>query len=283
VRRVCFYHAGCPDGFGAAWAVWKAWGEEGEYRPRGHDDPLAPGTVRGADVVFVDIAPSNEALKLLAEETVRLTVLDHHRSALERLRGNPSLENLLSARGHVVHFDLDHSGATLAWACFHPQAPTPALLEYVEDMDLWRWKLERSEEVNAAVSSYPRRFEVWDELADSSIERLAEEGVPILRAQRMEVERAVTTAHPIALGTRRVEGVNAVAHRAAIGHQLAKRAAYGLPCGVVYRLAGRRVDVSLYSIGDFDAAAIANDYGGGGHRNAAGFYVTLVDWLEHFV
>jgi oligoribonuclease NrnB/cAMP/cGMP phosphodiesterase (DHH superfamily) len=283
VRRICFYHAGCPDGFGAAWAVWKAWGEEGEYRPRGHDDPLAPDAVRGADVVFVDIVPSHEALKLLAEQTVRLTVLDHHRSALDRLRADPSLENLLSARGHVVHFDLDHSGATLAWACFHPQTPTPALLEYVEDMDLWRWKLDRSEEVNAAVNSYPRRFEVWDELAGRPIERLVEEGVPILRAQRMEVARAVTTAHPIALGTRRVEGVNAVAHRAAIGHQLAKRAAYGLPCGLVYRLTGRRVDVSLYSIGDFDAAAIANDYGGGGHRNAAGFYVTLPDWLEHFV
>jgi oligoribonuclease NrnB/cAMP/cGMP phosphodiesterase (DHH superfamily) len=283
VRRICFYHAGCPDGFGAAWAVWKAWGEEGEYRPRGHDDPLAPDAVRGADVVFVDIVPSHETWKLLAEQTVRLTVLDHHRSALDRLRENPSLENLLSARGHVVHFDLDHSGATLAWACFHPQTPTPALLEYVEDMDLWRWKLDRSEEVNAAANSYPRRFEVWDELAGRPIERLVEEGVPILRAQRMEVARAVTTAHPIALGTRRVEGVNAVAHRAAIGHQLAKRAAYGLPCGLVYRLTGRRVDVSLYSIGDFDAAAIANDYGGGGHRNAAGFYVTLPDWLEHFV
>ena len=40
MRRVCFYHAGCPDGFGAAWAVWRAWGEQGRYLPRGHDEAL---------------------------------------------------------------------------------------------------------------------------------------------------------------------------------------------------------------------------------------------------
>jgi phosphoesterase RecJ-like protein len=51
----------------------------------------------------------------------------------------------------------------------------------------------------------------------------------------------------------------------------------------VYRLAGERVYVSLYSIGDVDVARIAARYGGGGHRNAAGFGVALGDWLRDFV
>ncbi len=31
MRRVCFYHAGCPDGFGAAWSVRRAWGDGASY------------------------------------------------------------------------------------------------------------------------------------------------------------------------------------------------------------------------------------------------------------
>src|SRR5690606_3366813 len=77
-RRICFYHAGCPDGFGAAWAVWKAWGAEGEYRPRGHDDALRPDELADALVVFADNAPSPASLRQLAERAGRVVVLDHH-------------------------------------------------------------------------------------------------------------------------------------------------------------------------------------------------------------
>jgi nanoRNase/pAp phosphatase (c-di-AMP/oligoRNAs hydrolase) len=43
------------------------------------------------------------------------------------------------------------------------------------------------------------------------------------------------------------------------------------------------VDVSLYSIGDFDVSRRAVGFGGGGHRNAAGFHVSLREWLERFL
>jgi nanoRNase/pAp phosphatase (c-di-AMP/oligoRNAs hydrolase) len=51
----------------------------------------------------------------------------------------------------------------------------------------------------------------------------------------------------------------------------------------VYRVSAQRVDVSIYSVGDFDVAHIAAGFGGGGHRNAAGFSVTLREWLEKFL
>jgi nanoRNase/pAp phosphatase (c-di-AMP/oligoRNAs hydrolase) len=43
------------------------------------------------------------------------------------------------------------------------------------------------------------------------------------------------------------------------------------------------VHVSLYSVADFDVSRIAAGYGGGGHRNAAGFTVTLEEWTERFL
>ncbi|HTY17209.1 MAG TPA: hypothetical protein VMH82_05705 [Myxococcota bacterium] len=283
MRRICFFHAGCPDGFGAAWAIWKAWGPTGEYRPRGHDDPVRASDFAGDQVVFADIAPPNGPLRQLGEKAAQVVVLDHHVSAFERFRAERGLAEELEAQGHVVRFDLGHSGAMLAWEHFHPGEPPPPLLAYVEDQDLWRWQLPDSEAVSAALGSYPRRLDVWDRLASEPIERLAAEGQPIVRAQRIEVERALQNAHPIALGTLRLEAVNALFLRSTIGHELAKRHAYGTPCGLVYRITARRVDCSLYSLGDFDVAALAARYGGGGHRNAAGFHLALSEWLASFV
>lgn len=283
VERVCIYHAGCPDGFGAAWAAWRAWGDAGRYVPRSHDDPLDAERLAGAHVVFADIAPPPASLPALAEQAAHLVVLDHHVSAQERYGADPALANAVEAHGHLVHFDLEHSGAVLAWEHFHPDEPVPPLLRYVEDQDLWRWKLPSSEEVTSALASYPRRFEVWNELAASDTARLAEEGAPLVRERRLEVERSLQRAHPVAIGPHRVEGVNATVHRSWVGHELASRAAYGAPCGLVYRVTGTRVDVSLYSVGAFDVSRLAAAEGGGGHRSAAGFSVPLRDWLERFV
>ncbi|MEB2346525.1 MAG: hypothetical protein OZ948_17505 [Deltaproteobacteria bacterium] len=283
MRRVCFYHAGCPDGFGAAWAIWKAWGEAGEYRARGHDDAVRATELAGDLVVFADNAPPNAALRQLGEHAGQVVVLDHHVSALERFASEPELARALAARGHLVRFDLERSGAILAWQHFHPDHEPPALLAYVQDQDLWRWELPHSEAVNAAIYSYPRRFDAWDELCAMPLDRLVAEGSSIARAQRIEVERSLQNAHPITVGGLRLEAVNALFHRALIGHELAVRAVHGSPAGAVYRLTGRRVDCSLYSTGDFDVAKIAARYGGGGHRNAAGFHVPLADWLERFV
>lgn len=280
--RTCYFHAGCPDGFGAAWSVWRAWGDDARYVPRGHEDVIEPRAHNGGLVVFVDIAPANEELRRLAGSAAQVIVLDHHLTALDRYHADPGVENLVEAGGHRVVFDLEHSGAVLAWRYFHPDEPTPALLAYVEDQDLWHWSLPSSEEVNAAIGAHRREFAVWDDLDARGPDALAREGEPILRAQRSQVRRSLYMAHPLTVAGLRVEAVNAQHFRSHIGHELAKRTAYGRPIGVVYRITGTQVDASIYSIGDIDVAAIAQQYGGGGHRNASGFSVTLRRWLEEF-
>jgi hypothetical protein len=283
VKRVCFFHAGCPDGFGAVWSAWRAWGDEARYIARGHGDELRTSLCEDALVAFVDIAPPSEAIPALAEVADRIVVLDHHVSAQSRFESDPAVARALADGDHTIHFDLDHSGAMLAWQYFHPGEPPPAILRYVEDQDLWNWKLPRTEEVNAALGSYTRDFETWTQLAERPIEELADEGVSIVRSQLREVERALADAHPIAVGTDRIEAINASYQRAPIGHELAKRATYGKSWGMVYRIRGDRIDATLYSIGDLDVASIAERYDGGGHRNAAGFSVPLRAWLDDFV
>lgn len=263
--------------------MWRAWGKAAQYRPRGHDDPLNAREFVDRRVVFVDIAPNNDALRALASTASEVIVLDHHISSQNRFRSEPDLADQMAEAGHLIRFDGEHSGAVLAWQHFHPDEPIPDLLAYIEDQDLWGWKLPRSEEVNAAISSYPRRFDVWSELASGSTDLLADQGAPIVRSNRMEVQRALHHLHPVTVDEARLEAVNARHLRSTIGHELAKRATYGHPCGVVYRIIGQRVDISIYSIGDMDVASIAAGFGGGGHRNAAGFSVCLREWIESFV
>jgi oligoribonuclease NrnB/cAMP/cGMP phosphodiesterase (DHH superfamily) len=283
VKRNLVYHAGCPDGFGAAWAAWRAWGDDARYLPRSHDDAFDPDRFDGETVVFADISLTNDRLLALGEVAAQVIVLDHHLTAQQAYASDPSVENRMTDLGHVVHFDLNHSGAVLSWNHFHPGEPPPELLLYIEDQDLWNWKLPRSEEVNAAIGSHTRTLDAWNALAARSVADLAAEGAPIVRSNRVEVERALAHAHQVVIDGERIEAVNAVYQRAAIGHELSKRARFGRPWGLVYRVTGSQVDCSIYSTGDLDISAVAARYGGGGHRNASGFSVPLSEWTARFV
>jgi len=103
-------------------------------------------------------------------------------------------------------------------------------------------------------------------------------------AERLtEIERRLEHVRPIALGTERIEAVNASINRAQIGHEIAKRAAFGKQWGLVYRVEGAEVFATIYSIGDLDISKVALEYGGGGHKNASGFHLSLERWVRDFV
>ena len=66
-----------------------------------------------------------------------------------------------------------------------------------------------------------------------------------------------------------------------LGHELANKSG---TFGLVWSMAGDgQIHCSLRSNGDYDVSAIAKAFGGGGHRNAAGFSTdidTLMSWLK---
>ena len=234
-------------------------------------------------MTYVDITPSNDELRAVGEVAAEVVVLDHHISSRDRYQEDIGLVNAMEALGHRIIFDMDHSGAVLTWKHCFPSDPVPELLLYIQDRDLWQWRLPLSREVTAALDSYPRDYATWDGLAERPTQELAREGEPILRANRVEVERLLQNATPVEIDGQRMEAVNASNLRSSVGHELAKRSAHGVPIGCVYRSVGDRIYATLYSIGEFDVASLATGYGGGGHRNAAGFSVPMREWLEEFL
>src|SRR3546814_14723859 len=89
-----------------------------------------------------------------------------------------------------VIFDMDRSGAGLTWDFFH-DAARPPLIDHVEDRDLWRFSLDDTREIMAAVLSHPYDFQVWDDLMRTPLDDLVYEGIPLLRQKAKDIDEAI--------------------------------------------------------------------------------------------
>jgi oligoribonuclease NrnB/cAMP/cGMP phosphodiesterase (DHH superfamily) len=212
---------------------------------------------KGRRIVIVDFSYSRPILEALAKEAEALQVLDHHITAQQALTG-------LS----YAHFDLSKSGAVLAWEWAHGTTP-PWLLQYVQDKDLWTWKLPLSREISAGLNSYPYDFAVWDSLKKETLEQ---EGRAILRFEHEMVGKVLPHAVLV-----RFEGATVPCVQSAIlTSQIGERLSPGRPfCLIWHDREGRRYFSLRSEEKGADVAKIAVKYGGGGHTHAAGFSVPL--------
>ncbi|MFH1178336.1 MAG: hypothetical protein V1711_01235, partial [bacterium] len=151
---VILYHGGCPDGFGSAYSAWKKFGDTAEYIPVKHGLP-APERMNGKKLYFIDFCYPEEIMDVLISETKSVTVLDHHLGNKDVVEKMPE---------HI--FDNEHSGAVIAWNYFHQNTPVPTLLKYVEDGDLYLFKLPDSHAVLAYAYAQKFSFEEWDKLVE---------------------------------------------------------------------------------------------------------------------
>ena len=257
------YHKDCPDGFGAAWAAWKKFGSRAEYigmEPRGV--PKVP--FRNRTVYVVDNSFGKKDVKRIERIAKRFVVIDHHESSAADVR---------SAKEHV--FDLAHSGAVLAWRQFRPNTPIPRLLMYVEDVDLWRFKLPNVHAITNAVYMDPFTFASWSRIAralETAKGRTAfiMKG-NVVRAYKDElVGKVIEKAEPVRFAGHTVLAVNSSLKQLTsnVGHELCLRKP---PFSIVWYVERGELHVSLRADGKADTSKLASRYNGGGHPNAAGF------------
>ena len=266
---VIIYHAQCSDGLGSAYAAWKKFGDSASYIPLKTQVELPEG-LTDKELYIVDYSFDKATLEQLRADNKSVVVIDHHLSAKEAVTAFP--ENI---------FDLDHSGAVLAWQYFHPKTTVPPLLEYVEDHDLWKFTLPDNREYNSALKQYPATFESWDELIkkleDTTFKKtFIEKGRIITKFEDSLIESLLEYKERVLFEGHEVWALNVSrVYRSILGHRLASlnekngQTALGI---VYYRNLGA-VHVSLRSNGDVDVSVIAKKYGGGGHKNAASIKV----------
>ena len=262
-RPLVLFHASCSDGFCAAWVYRRYANLHCEFRAIQFGSQ--PPSVEDRPVVVLDFSFPRDQLLEMQEQARSILVLDHHKTAAEDLEGLD-----------FCVFDMDKSGARLTWEYFFdPQSNSdinqpPWLVPYTEDQDLWLWKLPDSRAINAAIGSYPRLFHVWDELAARPREELTLEGNAILRYQDRLIRPRVKSHAWTTIDGYRVPITNSTCLSSEIGNRLAKNHPFGV---VFFVTKESRYVYNLRSVGaeGVDVGEIAQRYGGGGHRNAAGF------------
>jgi oligoribonuclease NrnB/cAMP/cGMP phosphodiesterase (DHH superfamily) len=240
-----------------------------------------PPPHEGRDVVFVDFSYKRPVLDAMSKTANSILILDHHKTAQEDLADlitPPSFDAWREAawNGHlsanvrmVALFDINRSGAALAWDYFIG-GDRPEFIEYIQDRDLWRKSLPGGDEFTIALRSYPQDFKVWDRLVEGGAAHLVHEGYSIQRYYRLRVEELKRSAYPSEIGGVACWISNAPYFAASeVAGELCER---GESFGACYfEVEANRFQYSLRSRGEFNVSAIARQFGGGGHKNAAGF------------
>ena len=256
-QNIVIYHGNCPDGFGAALACWTCFGAAAEYIPAAYGDN--PPDVKGRHVHIVDFSFPRETLERMHAEAASLRVIDHHKTAKE------DLSDL-----DYATFDMGHSGAVLTWQELYPHEDVPILLLYIEDRDLWLWKLNNSHAVSLALWALPRDFESWS-IHLHDISQLEMSGSWMVEYQRCLVSQMADNARFGRLGGYLVPIVNATACFSEVGDELCRRYPERPFAAYYFDRADGKRQWGLRSRRGFDVSVVAKSYGGGGHPAAAGF------------
>lgn len=269
-KIIVFYHSNCPDGFGAAWAAWKKFGNKAGYIPISATQNS--GQLRGVKpkkkiVYFLDVCASPKDLESLVKNNKSVIVIDHHETSRDKVRY--ASESL---------FDINHSGSVLAWMYFYPGRKVPKFLKYVEAVDLWRFgAMPHTRELSTYAYSKPFDLKVWSSLArdfekPKKLKRYVEWGKVLTDYEKDLVDSIARGAEMIKFGKYKVLAANFSLKKLSsfVGHELCKRVP---PFGIVWYMKNDELNVSLRGNGTIDVSKIAEKYGGGGHKNSAGFAI----------
>lgn len=274
---LCIYHGNCADGFGAAWSVRHALGDAVEFHAGVYQQP--PPDVTGRRVVMVDFSYKRPVLEEMAKVAQSILILDHHKSAAEDLAGYPEPPTDLEGHagwipdsGVYATFDMERSGAAIAWDHFNV-TERPLLINHIEDRDLWRFNLPGTREIQACVFSHPYDFELWSRLMASDLGDLRREGEAIERKHHKDIAELLSVCE------REMNIAGYTVPAASLPYTLSSDAGHAMSKGSALFAAcywdtpeGRTF--SLRSAEDgMDVSEIAKQFGGGGHKHAAGFSV----------
>lgn len=293
---VCIYHFPCDDGFGAAWVVRRKWPDV-QMVPANYGLALPPFDAAGKNILIVDFSLKPAHLESLAAAANQIIILDHHKTAQEDL-SNVHLRAVGAAFDNVerifarvsgamanvlAEFDMDKSGASLAWQfCFHGEKP-PMLIRHIEDRDLWRMKLEHTRALSLLLRSYPYDFDVWTDLMAAFDDIGGMRGSVLAEAHAIErfydakIMEMASTATTKPIGQWRDVPVAHAPYAFAsdLAHELLQRHPHAPFAAVIVDAHGGRTFSLRSEDSRQDVSEVARMFGGGGHRNAAGFRVPL--------
>lgn len=291
---IILYHANCLDGFTAAFYAAKFFGvDEDKLIPVEYGKP-AP-KLNGEHVLIVDFSYPVAQLKKIKAKSI--LILDHHISAEKDLAELPRpLHGEMPNDGIWAVFNQKKSGASLVWWWFHkPYAPPeemPLLIQHVEDRDLWKFKLNGTKDFNAHLAIKDKTFDQWQKVHDMSVSQrhqFYKTGAALRKQHEMQCRQYLKSCYA---------GSIVVKSQEQDKKKLLTVPVYNVPfthtsdlCDLFLTENNRPIVATFYhdsegmkkwslrsaKDGGPDVSIIAKQYGGGGHKNAAGFTTSAED------
>lgn len=271
---IVIYHHPCADGFGSAFIAWyyHLISVRGiRYVPCSYGNHLQLEEYQGKNILMCDFSFPYEELSKLIDVSKSFLILDHHKTAQADLKLIPA---------HLKVFDMTQSGVGLTWNYFFPNSPLPTFLSYIQDRDLWTYKLEHTLEFGTYFNEIEYDFKLWETyLDDDKVSDAIKTGRTWLQYQKLLIDKVVRhTSYIIQeINHRYVIALynNSANLKSEIGNEMITKYPFGDFSAVyTYDLYRDQTTYSLRSDNSrSDVSAIAKLLEGGGHRNAAGLAI----------
>lgn len=197
---VCVFHYPCQDGLGSAYIAnhyAKANKKSLKLFPLQHNQIVDWSEINNVNVLFTDIAPTDEIIKLLIDQGCQIQILDHHITAKERLE-----------KCDFAIFDMNLSGIGLTWKYFYDMNEMPTFLTMMQEQDIWKFKTKYTKEFCSGFlfkcqceNTIEDKFKLMDVLMgvlmdvlicdNSSINEYISLGTTLLRHKMAQIESIV--------------------------------------------------------------------------------------------
>lgn len=278
-RYVIVSHHPCQDGFMAATICMDALITIGgvprdriEWIAGDYSKATVLPTSKDTMLYVLDFSYEPDVMVWLADGVHTLVWIDHHRTAIDAWkqsgRDRPNICAFLSE-------DNGASGAMLTWQHFHPDEPAPPAVVAVDDRDRWQFKHLYTKELTAFGFSLPYTFTAFREWLYATPAEIQEEVAAGTALMRKTSKDAVALVDAM-VRFRTAAGVEFATLNCPFflvsetSEHLLRQYSF-LDYVMCFWLGSELVHFSLRSSIYFDVSEIAKQYGGGGHKGAAGF------------
>jgi len=274
---VCFYHNDL-DGITSAAIVNKKFKVK-KFIPVGYNLPFPVEKITKKEKVYVvDYSPDKvEIFEHIHNLTPYFIWIDHHASSIRKFK---DFEFLGGKRGSS-----DPAACRLTWSFCYPKVDIPLFVKLVSDFDAWKYRHgDQTKNLIAALDFVeyanlnPESNHFWSEVLNNSksakkkVDELCIVGERVRASiEKYRKEYAEEYAFEVEF-----EGLNCIAANRRDGgsllFQIFKNKNYDAMISFQYCGRSRAWTFSIYSTQlHVDCSIIAEKYGGGGHKGAAGF------------
>ena len=272
---ICLHHNDL-DGRCAAAIVVKEHAEC-ECLEVNYDKPLPMDLIEnGEQIVIVDFTPNTKEdfQNILDKADGNVIWIDHHQKNIEKY---PEFDDILGIRA-----DTKPSGALLTWQYMFADKLVPYAVDLVSDYDTWTHAFKESKYFNAGMAMHdasPRSL-MWQNLlwhdvnTVREVENVISKGMVITEYQ---ASRAKKYIKDIGCEVKFMKYKTIVCNIGMVNSTFFDSVKDAYDIFMPYYFNGRQWVVSMYTEEEnINLASIAQQFGGGGHKKAAGM---VVDYL----